>query len=198
MRKGNSTLFGEKKENQMSKEKKTTVTGRKVLEGGEFFIHNDSLFGVVSILKTPTCEYVKAEIWQRNPTGTNNIKLVFDRCYGLSEIDRAIRIVRTYFQGQMGRMDTYHCPADRAAALGWSQQGCSCRQPMTLDDFVRQVRDELCILGLPLNGGWQPSRESIQVWFARGFNVKSVLRAYRRNIERHEAWVNGNQWAQEN
>ena len=59
---------------------------------------------MVSILKTPTCEYVKAEIWQRNPTETNNIKLVFERCYGLSEIDRAIRVVQTYFQGQMGRI----------------------------------------------------------------------------------------------
>jgi hypothetical protein len=61
----------------------------------------------------------------------------------------------------------------------------------TLDQFVQACRDQLCILGLPINDGWQPTRADIQVFYTRGFTVNDVVKAYRPRVTIYENFVNG-------
>jgi hypothetical protein len=100
-----------------------TVTGRNVLEHrGEFYIHNACQFGVVSTVTSALGDFLKAEIWRHNPEALNGIELVFDKTYGASEVDKAIKIIRIHFPGKVGRLDPYRCPANRSVALGWCSQ----------------------------------------------------------------------------
>ena len=64
---------------------------------------------------------------------------------------------------------------------------------MTLDQFVEAVRDALCILGLPLNGGWQPDRSAMAVWHVMGFTVDEVVQRYKPKVRQYEAFVNKRQ-----
>ena len=64
---------------------------------------------------------------------------------------------------------------------------------MTLDQFVEAVRDALCILGLPLNGGWQPDRSAIAAWYGMGFTVTEVVQHFRPRVMQYEAFVNKRQ-----
>lgn len=61
---------------------------------------------------------------------------------------------------------------------------------ISLDKFVEEVRCELCSLGLPLNGGWQPSRADLQVFYARGFSIRETALKYKSNVKRYEDFVN--------
>ena len=64
---------------------------------------------------------------------------------------------------------------------------------MTLDQFVEAVRDSLCILGLPLNGGWQPDRYAIAAWHVMGLTVDEVVQRYKSRVRQYEAFVNKRQ-----
>jgi hypothetical protein len=64
---------------------------------------------------------------------------------------------------------------------------------MTLDKFVEEVRNGLCILGSPLNGGWQPSRSEIAGWYRLGFTVREVVLRYKARVESYETFVNKEQ-----
>jgi hypothetical protein len=61
---------------------------------------------------------------------------------------------------------------------------------MILDKFVEEVRNGLCILGLPLNGGWQPSRSEIAGWYHTGFSVREVVQRYKSTVKDYETFVN--------
>ena len=61
---------------------------------------------------------------------------------------------------------------------------------MTLDEFVEEVRNGLCNLGLPFNGGWQPARPEIAAWYCMGFGVREVVQRYKSRVKRYEAFVN--------
>jgi hypothetical protein len=57
---------------------------------------------------------------------------------------------------------------------------------MTLDKFVEEVRNGLCILGSPLNDGWQPSRSEIAGWYRMGFTVREVVLRYKARVMAQE------------
>jgi hypothetical protein len=74
-----------------------------------------------------------------------------------------------------------------AAAWGVSREG---EAQMTLDKFVEEVRNGLCIMGLPLNGGWQPSRSEIAGWYYMRFTISEVVLRYKARVESYETFVN--------
>lgn len=61
---------------------------------------------------------------------------------------------------------------------------------MTLEKFIEEVRNGLSILGLPLNGGWQPSRAEIAAWYAMRFTVQEVVQRYQARVMQYETFVN--------
>ena len=61
---------------------------------------------------------------------------------------------------------------------------------LSCDTFIEEVRRELCIMGLPLNNGWQPEDRTLRVWYVMGYTIREVARMYRGNVKRYEDWVN--------